>query len=77
MNPFLREANKRYRKSFLFCLTVILAMEVFQRKIWLDRLVQHGIICCVDILFLDLENRRLGHANSQQLVPNPQQVSKV
>uniref|UniRef100_A0AAG5DT72 Uncharacterized protein n=1 Tax=Anopheles atroparvus TaxID=41427 RepID=A0AAG5DT72_ANOAO len=33
--------------------------------------------CCVGTLLLDRENRRLGHANSQQLVPNPQQVSKV
>lgn len=43
MNPFLREANKRHRKSFLFCFTVTLAVEVFHREIRLDRLVEHGI----------------------------------
>lgn len=37
-------------------------MEVTHREIWLDALVEHGRRHCrVDALFLDHENRRLGH----------------
>ena len=40
---FHEEANRRYRKSFLFCFTVVLTMEVFHREIWCNKLVEHGI----------------------------------
>ena len=38
-----READGRYRKSFLFCFTIVRTMEVFHREIWYNRLVEHGI----------------------------------
>ena len=38
-----REVNGRYRKSFLFCFTIVRTMEVFHREIWYNRLVEHGI----------------------------------
>lgn len=38
-----REANGRYRKSFLFCFTIVRTMEVFHREIWYNRLVEHDI----------------------------------
>lgn len=40
---FHREATGRYRKSFLFCFTIVRTMEVFHREIWYNRLVEHGI----------------------------------
>ena len=38
-----RDVNGRYRKSFLFCFTVVRSMEVFHREIWSNRLVEHDI----------------------------------
>ena len=40
---FHGDAIRRYRKSFLFCFTVVLTMEVFHREIWCNKLVEHGI----------------------------------
>lgn len=52
---------------------------------WKSFIERYGVIgwqsmafsCCVVTISLDLENLYWGHANSQQTVPNPQQVSKI
>lgn len=43
MNGFVGEGKKRYGKSFVLCFRVRVGMEVFDREIWLERVVEDGI----------------------------------